>query len=257
MIIGFIRGEHYCVALALLEDGSPTLSVLGCPNLSLERLLQSDPRRPDLVAAVTPPLELQTLPSADTTATATATSTIGKAIRITTSTVVTGTITLCICITVGTAIGATERVTLAERLLVFPPSAGSVFYAKTGAGAYARALGMSDTQGYEVQVSAVPTLDEYVVCESSEATHGSRDITRALAADVHLKYDYLRLDGQCKYCAVAAGSAHANLRLPPAGYREKVSQSQCIQYYTNISNNSMFMRVLADMGSCTGASLGM
>lgn len=34
---GFLRGKHdggqYCIALALLEDGIPTIGVLGCPNL--------------------------------------------------------------------------------------------------------------------------------------------------------------------------------------------------------------------------------
>jgi 3'(2'), 5'-bisphosphate nucleotidase len=30
---GFLRGEHYAVALALIEDGQVVLGVLGCPNL--------------------------------------------------------------------------------------------------------------------------------------------------------------------------------------------------------------------------------
>lgn len=38
---GFLRGEQYAVALALLEDGVPVLGVLGCPNLPL------DAARPD------------------------------------------------------------------------------------------------------------------------------------------------------------------------------------------------------------------
>lgn len=37
---GFMRGEHFCIALALLVDGSPVLSVMGCPNLSLKRSLE-------------------------------------------------------------------------------------------------------------------------------------------------------------------------------------------------------------------------
>lgn len=32
---GFLRGEQYAVALALIEDGMPVLGVLGCPNLPL------------------------------------------------------------------------------------------------------------------------------------------------------------------------------------------------------------------------------
>ena len=33
---GFLRGEQYAVALALIEDGEVALGVLGCPNLPLE-----------------------------------------------------------------------------------------------------------------------------------------------------------------------------------------------------------------------------
>jgi 3'(2'), 5'-bisphosphate nucleotidase len=33
---GFLRGEQYAIALALIEDGVPTLGVLGCPNLPLD-----------------------------------------------------------------------------------------------------------------------------------------------------------------------------------------------------------------------------
>jgi len=33
---GFIRGEHFCVALGLAHDGRPVLGVLGCPNMPLK-----------------------------------------------------------------------------------------------------------------------------------------------------------------------------------------------------------------------------
>jgi len=33
---GFLRGDHYAIALALIEDGSVVLGVLGCPNLPLQ-----------------------------------------------------------------------------------------------------------------------------------------------------------------------------------------------------------------------------
>jgi 3'(2'), 5'-bisphosphate nucleotidase len=33
---GFLRGEQYAVALALIEDGIPVLGVLGCPNLPID-----------------------------------------------------------------------------------------------------------------------------------------------------------------------------------------------------------------------------
>ena len=31
---GFLRGEQYAVALALIEDGEVVLGILGCPNLT-------------------------------------------------------------------------------------------------------------------------------------------------------------------------------------------------------------------------------
>ena len=34
---GFLRGDQYAVALALVENGQPVLGVLGCPNLSLNQ----------------------------------------------------------------------------------------------------------------------------------------------------------------------------------------------------------------------------
>ena len=32
-------GEHYCIALALLVNGIPQLSTLGCPNVQLLKVL--------------------------------------------------------------------------------------------------------------------------------------------------------------------------------------------------------------------------
>jgi 3'(2'), 5'-bisphosphate nucleotidase len=39
---GFIRGDQYAIALALIEDGEVVLGVLGCPNLPLEGLGNGD-----------------------------------------------------------------------------------------------------------------------------------------------------------------------------------------------------------------------
>jgi 3'(2'), 5'-bisphosphate nucleotidase len=46
---GFLRGEQYAVALALIEDGTVQVAVLGCPNLSVAR---NDARAGVLVAAI-------------------------------------------------------------------------------------------------------------------------------------------------------------------------------------------------------------
>lgn len=48
---GFLRGDQYAVALALVEDGEVVLGVLGCPNLPLD-LLDPDGPRGSLFVAV-------------------------------------------------------------------------------------------------------------------------------------------------------------------------------------------------------------
>ncbi len=45
--LGFVRGEHYAIALALVEDGQPVLGVVGCPTLPL-----SGGARPDEVGCL-------------------------------------------------------------------------------------------------------------------------------------------------------------------------------------------------------------
>ena len=40
---GFLRGDQYAVALALIEEGEVTLGVMGCPSLPLHSLQEKDP----------------------------------------------------------------------------------------------------------------------------------------------------------------------------------------------------------------------
>lgn len=35
--LGFVRGDQYAIALALIEDGVPVLGVLGCPNYPMKK----------------------------------------------------------------------------------------------------------------------------------------------------------------------------------------------------------------------------
>ena len=177
---GFIRGEHYCIALALLVDGRPELSVMGCPNVNLKNVLQ-----PALTATGTP-----NIAEIDQSFTVKSTTT-------------------------GPTLQSTEAT-------LFPASSGSVFYSVTGRGAWARSLSMPLGAGYEVQVSAVDETRNAALCESSEASHGDRAVTKAVFAGLGLTRDYVRLDGQCKYCVVGSGAAEGNMRLPPAGYTEKI-----------------------------------
>ena len=54
---GFLRGEQYAIALALIEKGKVVLGVLGCPNLPFELKKQDGPKgRP--VHFVAEPLQL-------------------------------------------------------------------------------------------------------------------------------------------------------------------------------------------------------
>ncbi len=41
---GFLRGEQYAVALALIENGEPVVGVLGCPNLPLDLGMPDGPK---------------------------------------------------------------------------------------------------------------------------------------------------------------------------------------------------------------------
>jgi 3'(2'), 5'-bisphosphate nucleotidase len=188
---GFLRGEHYCIALALLVDGRPQLSVLGCPNLNMRRVFETRPTDVARMGVITPPYLLRRCDDGS-----------------------------------GVA-GATDRCNDQNNttgLSVFPPESGSIYYAVSGRGAHCRSLGMSEASALDVEVSAAADGDmrNTILCESSEASHGNRDITTGVYTRLKLRTDYLWLDGQCKYSVVGAGGAQAYLRLPPFGYRERV-----------------------------------
>lgn len=184
---GFIRGEHYCIALALLVDGKPQLSVLGCPNLDLNRVISARASTVSTVGKIQEPSYVP-IPSDLVT-------------------------------TIENRMKPTDT-----ELLVFPPSSGSIYYAVSGEGAYAKSLSMSDGAGYEVQVSDCDSKD-IILCESTEASHGNRDVTAGVYNILKLRHDFLRLDGQCKYCVLGSGAAQGNLRLPQKGYQEKIWDS--------------------------------
>ena len=166
---GFMRGEHYCIALALLVDGSPQLSALGCPNVQLIRVLGG----------------------------------VEEASR------------------ANVIIRGTD---LEEKgVHAYPSDSGSLFFAVSGQGAFARALAMPPGAAHEVNVQ-LPLLhaSNAVLCESVEASHGNRRVTSEVFSSLEMSKDYVRLDGQCKYAIVGAGAAHGNMRLPPSGYIEKI-----------------------------------
>jgi 3'(2'), 5'-bisphosphate nucleotidase len=91
-----------------------------------------------------------------------------------------------------------------------------------GRGAFARGLSAAVGAAFEVQVSEHDDATSTPLSESAEAAFGSREVTAHVAAALKLKHPYVRIDGQCKLCLVGAGSVGANMRLPPAGYIEKI-----------------------------------
>lgn len=105
---------------------------------------------------------------------------------------------------------------------VFSPSTGSLYFAVSGRGAFARSLSQPFGAAFEVQVSSVKEGSDSKLCESAEASHGDRSTTIRVSSSLRLKADFIHLDGQCKYCVVGAGSAEGNMRLPPLGYIEKI-----------------------------------
>ena len=135
---GFLRGDQYAVALALVENGEVVLGVLGCPNFPRED---------------------------------------------------------------GTA--------------------GTLFHAVRGRGAFARSL----AGGADARI-AVDGLDDPAgarFCESVEAAHASHEIHARIGTEIGIAREPYRIDSQAKYGAVASGLASIYLRLPRSeDYREKI-----------------------------------
>jgi 3'(2'), 5'-bisphosphate nucleotidase len=184
---GFIRGAHFCVALALLVDGVPQLSVLGCPNLSVDKILN---RGNDHVAHV------ESVGAVDTPFAATPNQ-------------------------IEEVVPATEASEALDSLLR-SLSGGSMYFAVTGQGAFARSLTMPLDAGYEVSVSGQSVAVRSLLCAAYEKAHGNEALSERVARTLKLPSNFIRIDSQCKYCVVGSGAAEATLRLPPAGYREKI-----------------------------------
>ena len=100
---------------------------------------------------------------------------------------------------------------------------GSLYWAVRGAGAWRvdgeDPLGPCSEVACEEPAPTGPVL----VCESVEAAHSDHDRSARLLARLGVESAPLRVDSQCKYALVAAGRAHAYLRLPTRpGYVERI-----------------------------------
>lgn len=185
---GFIRGEHFCIALALLDYGQrnatcshegrrPILSVLGCPQLSLDRVLAATSSSDKCHLSDVVPPSYTRLSSMNQT----------------------------------------------EIHQLFQKDVGSVFFAVKDQGAYVKSLDMPVGLGYPCSVSTVSNPSEISLCESREALMStSRAITGRVRGRLGMMKEFVRLDGQCKHGLVGAGSVEGSLRLPPPGYIEKI-----------------------------------
>lgn len=196
---GYIRNEHYCIALGLLDyepaqsTGSlpkrrAVLSVLGCPNLSLSKVLAAaagDAQAQETLSHITPAIDLPL---------------------------------------VETPVHPTPNTSDDDHShQLFDHDRGSVYFAVQDFGAYAKSLDMSIGLGYACTVNQHTNPAQMLLCESREALAPfSRSITAQVRQRWQMARDFVRLDGQCKHCLVGAGSVEGSLRLPPQGYREKI-----------------------------------
>lgn len=144
---GFLRGEQYAVALALIVDGEVTVAALACPNLPA----------------------------------------------------------------VGTLEGPEA-----------PVRRGVIYAAIRGEGAMALPLQEGGVER-EVHVSTTSDANQARFCESVESGHSSHDDSAAVADELGITADPVRVDSQCKYAIVARGEADIYLRLPTRpGYVERI-----------------------------------
>lgn len=98
---------------------------------------------------------------------------------------------------------------------------GCVFAAVKGEGAFQRTL--DDATETRVQVFDPEDISAARLCESVEKAHTSQSHSALVAERLGITEPPYRIDSQCKYAAVARGSASVYLRLPTRpGYVERI-----------------------------------
>jgi len=98
---------------------------------------------------------------------------------------------------------------------------GTLFTALAGRGAFMQSLD-GDDKPAPIHVSATSDPSNARFCESLESGHTSHGASAALAAALNITLPPVRMDSQAKYGVVARGEADMYLRLPQAGYVEKI-----------------------------------
>lgn len=97
-----------------------------------------------------------------------------------------------------------------EILHIFSASSGSIYFAVSHCGAFAKSLSMPLGAAFEVSTSNLKD-DQFVLCESAEAAFGNRVLTKKIATILQLTNEYIRIDGMCKHCIVAIGAVEGLL----------------------------------------------
>jgi 3'(2'), 5'-bisphosphate nucleotidase len=103
-----------------------------------------------------------------------------------------------------------------------PETAGSLFYAIQGQGAFVLPL-EGDGEAMRIQVSPTTSSAAARFCESVESGHSSHGASEQIAQRLGITAPPVRLDSQAKYAVVARGEADIYLRLPTkADYFEQI-----------------------------------
>ncbi|MCJ1455963.1 hypothetical protein MMC28_006320 [Mycoblastus sanguinarius] len=101
---------------------------------------------------------------------------------------------------------------------------GVLFAAVLGSGATSRPLDCGTLQkSHPIHMKDVPDITHATFCESVEAGHSSHGDQAAIAKNLGITKESVRMDSQSKYGSIARGAGDLYLRLPVrADYQEKI-----------------------------------
>lgn len=100
---------------------------------------------------------------------------------------------------------------------------GILAWAVRGRGSFYLPLDQPDVTAKILRVSGTSVTSNAKFCESVESGHSSHSWSGQIAEALAITKEPFRIDSQCKYLAVAMGSADIYLRLPTRpGYMEKI-----------------------------------
>ena len=98
---------------------------------------------------------------------------------------------------------------------------GMLFTATLGGGAFWSSFNSSEES--KINVSSCNELKNMRFCESFESGHSSHGASKAIASELGINSEPIRIDSMCKYALVSSGGAEIYLRLPVGmEYEEKI-----------------------------------